>query len=314
MMVRFGEVWLPAAPGQAKAWTAFAAMQQNVGADAHSLELPMILLRTTRIDTGTRQLAADLGAASGDTVAMLVDERRGLQDAGGLPKVSVTDEACEGLGLYRPADYGWRCGDYGFYLARRQYPAATHFWMIDYDVRIGGDAPAFFAACAARPELDLLAAHVRATGRDWWWCASVASADAEPRRCFFPVVRLSARAADVLLAKRREHGRRPLRRLLWPNDEAFVATAVEAAGLSFADFNALGQTFYDDTTFTYTEVIDGDGFAGGEGPPRLYHPVLSGEDLARKRRKLVEDHGKPTPRWERAYRRAAAAVNGATRW
>jgi len=274
----------------------------------------MILLRTTRIDTSTRALAGDLRAASGGTVAMLVDERRGSQDAGGMPKVSVTDEACAALGLYRPADYGWRCGDYGFYLARRQYPAETHFWMIDYDVRIGGDAAAFFAACAARPEIDLLAAHVRATGRDWWWCASVASTDAEPRRCFFPVVRLSARAADVLLAKRRAHVRRPLRRLLWPNDEAFVATAVGAAGLSSADFNALGKTFYDDETFTYTEVIDADEFVPGDGPPRLHHPVLSGEDLARKRRKLVDDHGKPTPRWKRAYRRGAAAINGATRW
>lgn len=37
----------------------------------------MILLRTTRIDSETRDMADRLKAASGETVVMLVDEQRG---------------------------------------------------------------------------------------------------------------------------------------------------------------------------------------------------------------------------------------------
>jgi len=305
-----GAGWPPDWTGSAPSAIVVATQQRAAGCTSGTV----ILVRTTRVNPAVQFLARSLAAASGEAVAALVDERRGPVDTGGLPKVSVTDAGVEAFGLHRPADYGWRCGDYGFYLARRQHPAEAHFWMVDYDVRIGGDASAFFAACAARAEIDLLAAHVRDTDRGWWWCASVAASDAVPRRCFFPVVRLSARAADALLAKRRQHGRRPLRRLLWPNDEAFVATAVAAAGLSSVDLNALGPTFYDDHGFTYTDVIDGDDFVVGDGAPRLYHPVLSGEDLARKRAKLARSERKPTPLWERAYRRALAAANARTRW
>lgn len=279
----------------------------------------MILLRTTRIDHQAEAFADGLAAAGGGVVALLVDERRGSAGPAARPKVALTDGACAALGLHTPADFAWRCGDYGFYLARRQFPDERHYWMIEYDVRISGDATRFFAACAARPEVDLLAAHVRPTGRDWWWAASVAASDAEARRCFFPAVRLSARAVDALAAKRRQHSRRPLRRLLWPNDEAFVATAVGAAGLSAADFNELGrkeggEPFYDDATYSYTDVIDGEHFALEGDAPRLHHPVLFGEDRDRKLRRLHEDHSAPTPFAERAYRRLVAAANGATRW
>ena len=273
----------------------------------------MILLRTTRIDPEIRDMADRLKAASGETVAMLVDERRG-ESATDLPKVGLTDAACAALGLHTPADFAWRCGDYGFYLARHLFPAETHYWMIEYDVRISGDAARFFVACAAHPTVDLLAADVRPTGRDWWWCANIASSDAQPYRCFFPVVRLSAKAVDTLAAKRRAHSRRPLRRLLWPNDESFVATAAVAAGLSTADLNDLGERFYDAETYSYTNVLDGARFVVDGADPQLHHPVLFGEDLARKLRRLKDAHSTPTPLHERAYRKIVAAANGTTRW
>lgn len=273
----------------------------------------MILLRTTRIDPETRAMADRLRIASGESVAMLVDERRGAI-ATDLPKIGLTDAACADLGLYTPSDFAWRCGDYGFYLARHLFPAETHYWMIEYDVRISGDAARFFATCATHPGVDLLAADVRPTARDWWWCANVAASDVQPHRCFFPVVRLSAQAVDILAAKRRAHSRRAFRRMLWPNDESFVATAAVAAGLSIADLNSLGERFYDGETYSYTNVLDGELFVADDAEPRLHHPVLFGEDLARKLRRLRDDHSAPTPLRERAYRKFAAAMNGKTRW
>ena len=53
----------------------------------------VILLRTTRIDSETRDMADSLKAASGEIVAMLVDKQRG-ESATHLPKVGLTDAAC----------------------------------------------------------------------------------------------------------------------------------------------------------------------------------------------------------------------------
>ena len=273
----------------------------------------MILVRTTRIDDQVRTLADRLNIASGQIVAMLVDERQAPVPTE-LPKVSLTDAACAKLGLHTPNDFAWRCGDYGFYLARQQFPDEVHYWMIEYDVAISGDAAQFFATCDAHPHVDMLAADVRPATRDWWWRASVAASDARPYRCFFPVVRLSARAVDTLAAKRRDHSRRLLRRLLWPNDESFAATAAMAAGLSIADVNDLGERFYEGDTYSYTNVIDGSRFMPEGAAPRLHHPVLFGDDLARKLRRLKDDHSAPTPLPERVYRKIIATANGAMRW
>ena len=276
----------------------------------------MILLRTTRVDPATVAFARQLEQASGERIAMLVDERQGVVDTHGRDKVSLTHQACAAIGLYAPSDFAWRCGDYGFYVARARFPDERHYWMIEYDVRLTGDAGRFFAAWQSRPAVDLVAAHIGPAGGDWWWRATVTSSDAEPRRCFFPVVRLSARAVDALATKRRQHSRRPLRRALWPNDESFVATAAQAAGLTAADLNDAGFRVYDDETYSYTNVLDGAALADDapDAAPRLYHPVLEGDDLARKLARTQKDHGKPTPLAERAYRKLVARVNGATKW
>ena len=65
----------------------------NAAGHAAGGDARVILLRTTRIDSETRDMADSLKAASGETVAMLVDERRG-ESATDLPKVGLTDAAC----------------------------------------------------------------------------------------------------------------------------------------------------------------------------------------------------------------------------
>lgn len=273
----------------------------------------MILLRTSRVDATIEALADQFERASGEPVALLVDERGGVAKTE-RRKISLTRAACKALGLYLPPDFAWSCGDYGFYLARAQFPDETHFWMIEHDVRISGDAARFFAAWRARAKVDFVAAQIGPADSDWWWRPTVTAADAAPRRCFFPVVRLSARAIDLLGAKRRQHARRPFRRALWPNDEGFAATTAAAAGLTMADLNDAGERFYDAETFSYTNIIDGAHVAERQTGARLLHPVLAGDDLARKRERMQAETTKTLPLHERACRKLARLANGASKW
>jgi hypothetical protein len=272
----------------------------------------LILVRTTTLDPETVAFGHRLEAASDRPVAFIVDERNGPV-AGPVDKVSLTEAACRGLGLFCPSDFAWRCGDYGLYLARRAHPDATHFWMIENDVRfVGGDMEQFFAFFEAK-DADLLAGYLKPATADWYWTHHASSRDSAAYRCFFPVTRFSARALDVLLAKRVEHSHRLMRRAIWPNDEAFVATTLTAAELICRDFNDFGRTFYDPENFSFRNVFNGADFSAEHSELRMYHPVLFGDAYARKMEKLHSPKNLDTPTMRRK-RRVLSEINARTRW
>ncbi len=273
-----------------------------------------LLIRTTALDDRLLAFGDELAAASGHPVAYVVDERRGPVPSRGREVVGLTDAGCAELGLHGPADFAWKCGDYAYYFARRRFPDARWLWLIEYDVRFAGGNPAeFFAFFAAHPHVDLLAAYFAAAKPDWYWTQTLYARDAAPHRCLFPVTRLSVRAVDAAYAKRVEHSNNPLRKLVWPNDEAFVATTLVQAGLDCRDLNAFGRTFYTPETFTFTEPLDGDAFVPSDDGLRLYHPVLYGDAYRRKIERLT------APPFEmrfvgREVRRVARALNRVSRW
>jgi len=253
----------------------------------------VILLRTREVDDRLRVFTDELARLSGLPIVYLVDERAGPVDTGDRAKISLTRERCAALGLYCPTDFAWRCGDYGFYLARHVYPDVEHFWMIENDVRIvGDDRDTFFCKFAGDPAA-LIAGYVGEPEADWPWRRTVVSRDAVPQKCFFPVVRLSAGAIDLLLAKRQRHSRIWARRTLWPNDEAFVATTLSAAGAVMRDLNDREPRVYRPDTFSFAPPWDGSlPLEAEKGGATLFHPVLFGEGLARKQRKLAERGGR----------------------
>lgn len=242
----------------------------------------MILLRATRLTTEVAAFADELAAQSGMNVAFLLDGRHPVLVPSERERVMVTDLACRGLGLFTPPDFAWRCGDYGLYLARQLFPEERHYWLVEYDIRLAGGSPrSFFTAFAARPEVDFLACEFGAADPTWWWRPTARGLGVKPHRCLFGIVRLSARALDHLVAKRRLHSRSVLRRKLWPNDEAFVATTLANDGFACADFNGFGATFYDGETLSLTTPIDGETFQPWAKGVKIYHPVLFGADFNR---------------------------------
>lgn len=245
----------------------------------------MLLIRTTELSPELASLAQTLSVASGLPVAYLIDERRGVV-ASTAAKVSITEDKIAQLGLHAPADVGWSCGDYGLYIAQAEHPDAPFFWLIEHDVRISGDVAGFFTTMAARTE-DVLTSRLQPADRYWWWIKTAQARDADPFRCFFPMGRFSAAALRLMLVTRQHQSRQTWRRQLWPNDEAFVATTIANSRLSAGDFNATLDQYYDEDSWTYDKVfrtIDVPA-SGLHAAPKLYHPVLSDENIEKRNRR-----------------------------
>ena len=221
--------------------------------------------------------------------------------------------ACSALGLHCPADFAWRCGDYGYYLARQRFPDAELFWLIESDVRFYGKDPEhFFRFFANRPDVDFLAGGLKPADQSWYWRNTARARDVAPFRCLFPVTRLSSEAIDAVFARRIEHGKHLSRRILWPNDEALVATTLMNGGFVSRDFNDFGSVFYSDETFYYGTPLNGDCVNLSAPTVQMAHPVLFGSEYSGKMRALQQNPPvtwtKPRLGW------AANKLNVISRW
>lgn len=272
-----------------------------------------VLLRTTRVDADALAMVQQLERASSCPVTLIADARSGARDAVAPDVIALSGAACGALGLFCPADFPWRCGDYGYYLARRRYPDTLHFWLIETDVGFyGGEAAEFFAFFAAR-EVDLLAAQLRPADHSWYWRQFARARDAAPFRCLFPITRLSVRAIEAALAHRVAQGRFRSRRWLWPNDEALVATTLMNGAFTCRDFNDFGATFYSDDSFFFGAPLQGERLQLTAQGLRLVHPVLFGAAYREKLVKLkrTEPALSAAERWRRAV---AGRLNARMRW
>lgn len=241
----------------------------------------MLLFRTHRDTPSVRERLAFLRQTSGMDVVCAFDEtaaRPGLEDQ---PRIGLTFERYHRLGLRADADVGWRCGDYPFYVARQEFPDVSHFWMVEYDVLLSyRRASDFFDRFRHCDDVDFLTAHFRVAPKNWFWRNTILDQTAPIYRCFFPVTRLSARAIDFLLERRRAETRMAGPDDPWPNDEAFVATTLARAGFEIRDMNSVAKV-YDNVTFNFDFPRSYERHVH-RVRDRLMHPVLTDEELAGK--------------------------------
>ena len=255
-----------------------------------------LLIRTHYVDAGLRALIDGLRRDDALDVFVLADERRGGLDFGDVPKVALPQDLPQSLGLYAETpNLMWRCGDYGLYAARQQLPDYAAFWMMEPDVRIQAAQPLGLLAGFPPPEeVDFLAANLRPAEPDWNWGRTMDPAGGPIWRCLFPLVRLSARAIDLMLDERRQAstsfragGGDPL---FWPNDEVFTASTLVRRGLVCRDLNDFGQV-YDPANFSFWFPISERELAAGGQEGRVYHPVLSGQAYFTKLFRLANEQG-----------------------
>ena len=237
----------------------------------------LVVFRTHFIDQRLLDFIGLIAAAPDYEVVVAVDEISRTVDTHGLPKLSMNAAAFEALGLFTElGDLLWRCGDYPLYLARQAYPDAAHYWLIEYDVAINRPDPAgFFREFDDAHAQDFLSTHFRERESWWEWGDPMQGEYTVVWRSYFPLVRLSGRAIDFLLQRRRLASTRimaiaPQFRPSWPNDEAFVACELHYNGFDCADFAILADC-YDRTTFFNDVLVHPDHLPPHDG--RIYHMV-----------------------------------------
>ncbi|MBT9155004.1 MAG: hypothetical protein DDT39_01694 [Firmicutes bacterium] len=166
-------------------------------------------------------------------------------------------------------------------------PSARHYWLIEHDVLFDLEHMSeFFAHFEAHPEYDFLAGWYQIHGNQWANTAAMLPFADPVYGCLFPVVRVSAAAADHLAVERGRVSEAFLAGhvKIVPNDEAFTASVLTTAGYRCADLNSLGREFYKREEFCFGPPVPRRVF-GGVGQPRtgrIHHPVASGETLRRK--------------------------------
>ncbi len=235
----------------------------------------LVIVRTHRADVAS--LAAfDLLAEAGldADIVFCVDEREQAADMGARAKVSFSQDTLARLGLYAHRNCGWRCGDYSYYVTRDARPDYDYYWLIEPDVRIHVDSLADFFAPLAHVSADLLAAQYGPRSNLWGWTRTIAASGLPAYGCLYPITRLSGRGIDTLLKIRREWSADSTMAtaLDWPNDEAFTATALTAAGFVCRDLNA-EMTCYTAQSFGVTAVVDYDLVLQSSPNGLIYHPV-----------------------------------------
>lgn len=241
----------------------------------------IVVCRTHFVDSRLLEFAHLVQDGKLYRVIFAVDESSEQIDTFEFEKISLTREALEPLQIFTEvADIFWRCGDYPLYLARKRYPKCDKFWLIEYDVTINrADPVSFFTEIDAAHEHDFISAHFR-KAEDWWtWGYPMRDYSSDVYRAYFPLVRMSGRALDFVMAERARitGGFRQIfqeRQLEWPNDESFIATTLQNNGFQCADYNDLGS-YYTDKTFWMSVLVHPTSLPLHDG--LIYHAVRTGK-------------------------------------
>ena len=182
-------------------------------------------------------------------------------------------------------------------------------------MRFGGGGPAaFFEMFRTETSADLLVADLRPADHTYFWEFTIAARGLAVYRCIFPLVRLSARAIDYLLAKRVVLSNSRRRHQEWPNDESFVATVLkDKPDMICRDLNDFGQTLYDEHTLSFWKPFDGANLPLRDDRVAVFHPVLYGAEY-RAKVERVEAPQADRQLYRRVRRRLIREYNKRTAW
>jgi hypothetical protein len=233
-------------------------------------------LWTPHIATMARRLQA---AAAGDFV-VLADETDAVLDTSPFPKLAHSNDfSAFGLPLFPHRNTLWYNADYPLYLLRRQFPAASHIAMVEYDVAVNIGLAALLGHAHANG-IDLIAHRLQDADPGWMWRKTALQHFTRPLQAFFPLLIISARAIDHMLARRLEILARG--KLVdhddWPFCETFIPSAIaELPDARMEEIAAHADLANYRNSFAL-HVDQPESTRGGT----ISHPVLGGRAYAEK--------------------------------
>lgn len=258
----------------------------------------LVLFRTHVFNDRVAAVLDRLSRRSNRRVVVVADEsKKELRTPEEIEKLSLTRAAVEAAGLFCPGDVGWRCGDYSFYLASPLLRGIEFVWLVEHDLHINFEREADFFDRFSNEPHDLLGVEFKRASKAWSWYSRMGAYQQDVHYCLFPLVRLSRRAVDALLADRRSMSEAFAKTGVegtYPNDEAFVATMLKARGFSCESINSFGHRYYGaGTTFSLNRPFSRAALESAEADGLLYHPAVYGNDFVRKARAYIRNATTP---------------------
>jgi len=201
-----------------------------------------VLVRTHLANEKLFHLLGVLRQSSRYDLFVVADETNGALDVGGYRKLSHSAASCAVFGL--PADHHrilWHCGDYPFYFAAAEIPDYDYYLMIEFDVDLVGQSPAFVETLISRfAHHDLISEHFRRPEPGWpWFEAASAVYETVYTAGLFAFLAISRNAVEFLLQARRAEAQRGSKGADIIHCEAHCASALAAAGFSCVSINNL---------------------------------------------------------------------------
>jgi len=270
-------------PGRPELAGFLAAQQGALGPAVAANFVPTlaVALRTHLWDSHVAEMARRIAAAAhGVHFVILADETMGAFDTAPFEKLGHTDDFQRlGLPQYPRGNVLWYNADYPLYLLRENFPAATHFAMVEYDVGVNFDLAALMRHAQAAG-IDLIAHNIRDPEPHWSWARTAAAHFARPMQSYFPLLIISARGIDHLYRRRLQirRKREPAGERDWPFCETFIPTAIA----ELTDAKIEGVSSYADTAHYPVEGALHLDEAASLGPGTIAHPVLGGQAFAEK--------------------------------
>jgi hypothetical protein len=223
----------------------------------------------------------------GYRVVFAADFSSGRFDTGPNDVVEVSVDKVEKLGLFTKLRRSlWQCGDYVLYLAAEE-GIGGDVLLTEGDVRFSTDQDPNYFFEGLPSQGDCFLVNFTAANAHWPWYKACHGFGMTVFRCRFPLVFAKSPVIEAAYRQRCEQSAAMPDAMLtdntlWPNDEAFFASAAVAAGFSVRDFNSI-QPMYNSYTFKFDPPFLEEEFVEAtEKDDKIYHPVLSFEHYMAK--------------------------------
>lgn len=253
-------------------WRRLLKPLKETGAELVLIERSVFLFRTNKLTEVLKRNYMLLEQSFPGQVFVVADESTKQFPEVGFRVISLSPSWSRQQGLRTDGEKPfWLNGDYFYYRAVEVFPEASHFWLIDDDVLFNvADIKSFFRRFASS-DADFIGAHVIHRPWGWGYARRFRHLFQRPVRCFFPVSRLSKRAAEHLLIERQQLSRKyPEGR--WPNDEVFVASTLARDGFVLRDLNEFAHV-YSRKSLTWKGRFSLDQLLSSSRDGFIYHSV-----------------------------------------
>lgn len=239
----------------------------------------LFLLRALEADPVVLHLARTIEAAGHGPVVFVCDETRGVADAAGYRKLSLSEAGIRAMGFGRPpGNWGWFWGDMCYQAAAAQFAGYSHYAMLEADVWIAPKSAARFLDALATCPAEAVAGRLRRYDAPQKFSRGLARLGLDAQwGCIFPVSRVSAGVvAEMARLRTRASREAPGEKI---NDEAILAGAVQAGGFSHASLEEIAPGVVGPDTYETNPPHLFEALAAREDETRLFHPVVTLDKL-----------------------------------